>query len=77
MALQSLPPASTARNPSKYADYLLTTEEAATFLNIPRQTLAIYRMQKTGPAYHKVGARAIRYTMADLQAYVMSRRVEH
>lgn len=52
---------------------LLTSQEAADFLGIGAQTLAVWRCTRRYPlAYVRVG-RAIRYRLADLESFVASR----
>ncbi len=53
---------------------LLTTAEAAEFLAIEPTTLERWRGRKTGPNFVKIGG-AVRYRIADLQAYLTSRIV--
>lgn len=54
---------------------LMTAEEAAEYLNVEVQTLAVWRCHKTYDLpYIKVGRR-IRYRKADLDAWIESRRV--
>lgn len=49
---------------------LLTPEEAARFLNIKARTLEKWRQKGTGPAYHRLGARCVRYAKSALQAWL-------
>lgn len=50
---------------------LLTREEAAQFLGVKPQTLAVWAChQVDGPAYVKVGRRTVRYRLGDLQAFI-------
>lgn len=51
---------------------LLTTPEAATFLNIKPSTLEQQRWNGTGPKFVKIG-RNCRYRLSDLQEYVNER----
>lgn len=54
---------------------LLTTEQAAAFLDLKPQTLAVWRFKKRcGPAYVRIGHN-IRYRMRDLEAWLESRTV--
>lgn len=49
---------------------LVTTNQAAEYLgNIKPNTLEIWRVQGTGPAYKKIG-RLVRYSIDDLDAYL-------
>jgi excisionase family DNA binding protein len=56
---------------------LLSTFEAAVYLGVPRQTLAVWRSRDTrrGPAYVNVG-RHIKYRRGDLDAWIDSQRVD-
>ncbi len=51
---------------------LLTTEKAATLLAISRRTLEKWRLTGGGPQYRKIGARAVRYARADLDAFIQA-----
>ena len=48
---------------------LLTTDEAATLLELTAGTLKNYRVDNTGPAYVKIGGK-IRYRRGDLEAWI-------
>jgi predicted DNA-binding transcriptional regulator AlpA len=48
------------------ADQLLTTAEAAEFLNTPIATLRWWRHQGTGPKAFRLGARKVMYKQSDL-----------
>ena len=54
---------------------LLSTFEAAEFLGVPRETLAVWRMRKTGPRYSKIG-RHVKYRQADLDAWVEAHTIQ-
>ena len=47
----------------------LTARQAAEYLGVARATLTKWRHLKTGPAHYVLGARAVRYTRADLDAF--------
>jgi hypothetical protein len=53
----------------------LNTAEAAEFLRLSTRTLEKRRCTGGGPRYRKLGRR-IRYTMADLEAWVEARNFE-
>lgn len=55
----------------------LNTAEAADFLSVSTDSLARWRMQKTGPTYHRVKGFAVRYRIDDLEAFMQAGRVEH
>ena len=56
---------------------LLTRTEAAEYLNVKPQTLAVWVHRGVpGPAYVKVG-RSVRYRKSDLDAWIESRTVRH
>jgi predicted DNA-binding transcriptional regulator AlpA len=50
---------------------LLSTQQAAQWLGIKAQTLSLWRTQRRGPAFVKLG-RAVRYRLDDLQAFLSS-----
>lgn len=52
-------------------DKLLTTTEAAKFLNLKKNTLEVWRVQGKGPAFVKLN-RACRYRMSVLEQYIES-----
>jgi len=54
---------------------LLTTEQAAEFLNRPVRTLEDWRYRGGGPPFVKMG-RAVRYRPSDLEEWVDTRTVE-
>src|SRR5262245_25362941 len=55
---------------------LLTAEQAAKFLNMAVQTLAIWRTRGDGPVYLRVGRR-IMYRKSDLIAWLNKREFPH
>jgi len=59
------------------ADPLLTTEQTADYLGVPRQTLAVWRCRKPpfGPAHMRVG-RYIRYRASDINAWLDNQRID-
>lgn len=48
---------------------LLTTDDLASYLAVPRQTLAYWRCRGDGPPFLKVG-RHVRYRHADIEAWL-------
>lgn len=52
----------------------MDTKEAAEYLGVSRQFLEKARSRGAGPAYHALTTRCIRYTRADLDAWVAERR---
>lgn len=54
----------------KTPEMLLSEREAAEFLRLAVPTMRNWRCAKRGPAYLKLGARAVRYRFSDLQAFV-------
>ena len=50
-------------------DALLSTAEAAAFLNLAPNSLNWYRAQRVGPDYVKLGPRSVRYRVGDLRRY--------
>ena len=55
----------------------LTTIEVSERYDIPTETLAYWRNTSPprGPAFHRIG-RAVRYYLADLEAYEQANRTE-
>lgn len=56
-------------------DTLLTTDEAAEALGVSKITLAIWRREKRGPRYLKIGNR-VYYDPQDLDAWLESRKTQ-
>lgn len=56
------------------ADPKLTPGQAAEYLNLPGPTLATWRCRGGGPSFLKLGA-TVRYSKADLDSWLASRRV--
>lgn len=52
------------------ADQLLTTAEAAEFLNVPIATMRWWRHKGTGPKAFRLGQRKIMYKTSDLTGWV-------
>jgi predicted DNA-binding transcriptional regulator AlpA len=50
--------------------YPLDEKEAARFLGLSIQTLRNWRHLRKGPAYLKVGGRAVRYRLEDLESFL-------
>lgn len=48
---------------------LLTSTEAAAFLQVAEKTLAKWRVKGTGPKFRRLGHRTVRYLQADLIAW--------
>lgn len=55
---------------------MLNPAEAAEFLGISKVSLARLRAAETGPAYFKPSPGIVRYSLEDLQAWMLSHRVE-
>ena len=53
---------------------VLTEREAARFLGVAPRTLNNWRYLDKGPAYTRIGSRAVRYLPADLDAYRQQHR---
>jgi hypothetical protein len=70
--------AASVRNPTVPAGRspLLDTHQAAAYLGVPRQTLALWRSVngRGGPAFVKIG-RHIKYKVEDLDAFIDSQRI--
>ena len=52
---------------------LLTETEAAEYLSLTNRALQAWRCQGRGPRFVKISARAIRYRLSDLEAWVEDR----
>lgn len=63
MAIELIAPARTLKD-------LLSTKEAALYLNLHPSTLEKWRVYGGGPRAYRLGAKAIRYRRADLDAFV-------
>jgi len=75
-------PASTPAAPSRRplppaADEVLDTRGLAEYLGNSVETLARWRKEGTGPAWIAVTPRAIRYSMASVQAWLAERTRTH
>ena len=57
-------------------DRLLTTGQAAEYLNVSVYWLEKARCRGHGPSYIRITARAIRYRISDLEAFLMQGVVE-
>ena len=53
---------------------VLTEREAARFLGVAPRTLNNWRYLVKGPAYIRIGSRAVRYLPTDLDAYRQQQR---
>jgi len=49
---------------------LIDDAKAAEYLGVSRQSLANWRCFGRGPKYYRIGSRMIRYSPADLQAFM-------
>jgi hypothetical protein len=47
----------------------LDSEKAAAYLGIAPNTLKRWRAHRTGPLFHKIGGKLIRYHINDLEAF--------
>jgi excisionase family DNA binding protein len=54
---------------------LLTTEEVAKKLSVSRRTLVGWRQSGEGPAYIRLNGRLIRYSVADIEAWISDQMV--
>ena len=59
----------------KMMSQVFDEKEAARVLGVAIQTLRNWRHKRKGPAYHKIG-KAVRYRMADLEAYLQECRID-
>ena len=51
-------------------DQFLTTNEAANYLRLKKNTLEVWRVQGRGPIFVKFGG-AVRYRVSDLEKYAL------
>lgn len=63
-----------SQNLNSTASELLTPEKASRFTGLSQQTLANMRCTGRGPAFHKIGAKYVRYDTVDLDQWMRSRR---
>ena len=54
---------------------LLNSKEASAYLGFSESSLEAMRARNTGPAWHRVGERGVRYRIEDLDAYLAGNRV--
>lgn len=50
---------------------LLSTESAADYIGVKKNTLEVWRVRGCGPVYKKIGG-AVRYRISDLEAFLES-----
>ena len=50
----------------------MTPDDAAQYLSVSKRGLEDMRSQSSGPRYHKVGARLVRYHRGDLDCWLLS-----
>ena len=60
---------------NKMLSQVFDEKEAASVLGVAVQTLRNWRHKRKGPAYLKIG-KAVRYRMADLEAYLQECRID-
>ena len=56
-------------------DRLLKEDEAARLLQLSAATLQAWRTRKVGPSFVQLSRRAIRYSLAELEEFVKTRKV--
>lgn len=66
---------STAKRSSAQPQPLMTTVEAAAYLNFPEKTVKDWRRRNIGPKYIKVHGAQVRYRVRDLDAWLDSQQV--
>lgn len=54
----------------------MTEREVAARLKVEHRTVQRWRLEKRGPAYHKLPTGAIRYRLADIEAFENANRIE-
>jgi hypothetical protein len=57
--------------PVSFDDLLLTTKEAADYLNTPANTLSYWRKVNYGPPYFRMKGGHIRYRRGDILEYIV------
>lgn len=62
-------------NAIQTADKKLNTEAAAKVIGVKKQTLNIWRSQRKGPPYFKIGT-LVFYMQSDLEQWVSQRRID-
>jgi excisionase family DNA binding protein len=55
---------------------LMTPKQAAEYLQLSMSTLAKMRMRGDGPPYNKTGPKAVRYRIAELDAWLEERLIQ-
>jgi excisionase family DNA binding protein len=55
------------------APIYLTQSQVAEILGVSARTLEMWRVRGGGPQYRKLGARCVRYTLADIEAWISAR----
>lgn len=63
--------------PVALALVLLTSEEVSEMLSISPRTLEGWRTSGEGPKYIRIGGRAVRYRLEDIQAWVDANTHQH
>lgn len=67
--------ASRRKSTSSGTEPLMTTAQAAAFLNFPEATVKDWRRQGTGPAYIRINGANVRYRVRDLNDWLDSQTV--
>jgi predicted DNA-binding transcriptional regulator AlpA len=57
-------------------DQLYDQRGAALFLRVSERTLERWRAERTGPSFIKLSARAVRYRLSSLRAYLDQHQVD-
>ena len=58
-------------------EQILTSIEAANYLAMEPSTLASWRVSGRGPTFIKLGKRAVRYRLTDLEIFIQENRHDH
>lgn len=64
------------KNDNSENSELLAPRAAAQFLGITPRTLKDWRLKGTGPRFHRLSDRTVRYRRSDLEAFITDARVE-
>lgn len=58
----------------KSDDEALNPRKAAKYLDVSWRTLQVWRKQRTGPKWSKIGYKTIRYRREDLDSFLLSKQ---
>ena len=67
-------PAAGTPNPTGRGDYL-TSAQLSERLNIPAEQLSKWRQRREGPPYYRITRQHVRYSIAELEAWLATKRI--